>query len=142
MPVQLFTEAERARRNRFPEVIAYEDLVTFFTLSEHDLEQMPRSVRPTTASAMRCNSVPCASWALSRTTSTDPARSGGLCRPAARRGARRPRRLWRPRAHPAGSASGQAHLGYRKVRKKDFQVLATGSWNGRWSMTNRPCCMS
>jgi hypothetical protein len=27
MPVQLFTEAERVRRNRFPEVIAYEDLV-------------------------------------------------------------------------------------------------------------------
>ena len=29
MPVQLFTDAERARRNRFPDVIAYEDLVTF-----------------------------------------------------------------------------------------------------------------
>jgi hypothetical protein len=42
MPVQLFTEAERARRNRFPEVIVYEDLVTFFTLSEHDLEGMPQ----------------------------------------------------------------------------------------------------
>jgi len=37
MPVQLFTDAERARRNRFPDVIAYEDLVTFFTLSERDL---------------------------------------------------------------------------------------------------------
>jgi Domain of unknown function (DUF4158) len=46
MPVQLFTEAERARRNRFPEVIVYEDLVTFFTLSEHDLERMPRSSAP------------------------------------------------------------------------------------------------
>ena len=46
MPVQLFTEAERARRNRFPEVIVYEDLVTFFTLSEHDLERLPRSSAP------------------------------------------------------------------------------------------------
>jgi hypothetical protein len=42
MPVQLFTEAERARRNRFPEVMTYEDLVTFFTLSERDLESVPR----------------------------------------------------------------------------------------------------
>ena len=39
MPVQLFTEAERARRHRFPEVITYEELVTFFTLSERDLRQ-------------------------------------------------------------------------------------------------------
>jgi Domain of unknown function (DUF4158) len=46
MPVQLFTEAERARRNRFPEVIVYEDLVTCFMLSEHDLERMPRSSAP------------------------------------------------------------------------------------------------
>lgn len=46
MPVQLFTEAERARRNRFPEVIVYEDLVTFFTLSEHDLARLPRYSAP------------------------------------------------------------------------------------------------
>jgi hypothetical protein len=31
MPVRLFTQAERARRNRFPETIASEDLVAFFT---------------------------------------------------------------------------------------------------------------
>ena len=41
MPVQLFTEAERAQRNRFPEVIAYEDLVIFFTLSERDHRAYP-----------------------------------------------------------------------------------------------------
>ena len=46
MPVQLFTEAERTRRNRFPEVIAYEDLVTFFTLSERDLASIPRTSPP------------------------------------------------------------------------------------------------
>jgi len=46
MPVQLFTEAERARRNRFPDVIASEDLVTFFTLSERDLHSIPRSRDP------------------------------------------------------------------------------------------------
>lgn len=46
MPVQLFTEAERAQRNRFPETIAYEDLVTFFTLSERDLASIPRYSAP------------------------------------------------------------------------------------------------
>jgi hypothetical protein len=37
MPIQLFTEAERVQRNHFPKVIAYADLVIFFTLSERDL---------------------------------------------------------------------------------------------------------
>jgi TnpA family transposase len=46
MPVQLFTEAERAQRDRFPEVIAYEDLVIFFTLSERDHQSLPRSIAP------------------------------------------------------------------------------------------------
>jgi hypothetical protein len=38
MPVQLFTEAERAQRDRFPEVITSEDLIIFFTLSARDHE--------------------------------------------------------------------------------------------------------
>jgi len=38
MPVQLFTKAERAQRDRFPEAITYEDLVIFFTLSDRDHE--------------------------------------------------------------------------------------------------------
>jgi hypothetical protein len=52
MPVQLFTEAERARRDRFPEVITYEDLVIFFTLSDRDQGSIPRSSAPLTVSAM------------------------------------------------------------------------------------------
>jgi uncharacterized protein DUF4158 len=46
MPVQLFTEAERAQRDRFPEVITSEDLVIFFTLSARDRESIPRSSAP------------------------------------------------------------------------------------------------
>ena len=54
MPVQLFTEAERVRRNRFPDVIASEDLVTFFTLSERDRRSIPRSqLRADTLAAVR-----------------------------------------------------------------------------------------
>jgi hypothetical protein len=46
MPSQLFTDAERARRNRFPEAIAYEDLIIFFPLSERDMESIPRYSAP------------------------------------------------------------------------------------------------
>src|SRR5688572_18060028 len=42
MSVRLFTKAERARRNRFPELIAYEDLAGFFTPSARDLDSIPR----------------------------------------------------------------------------------------------------
>jgi TnpA family transposase len=48
MPVQLRTEAERARRHRVPDVIADEDRVTFFTLSERDRRSIPRSREPHT----------------------------------------------------------------------------------------------
>src|SRR5712691_6303486 len=43
MPVQLFNEAERDQRDRFPQGIAYEDLIIFFTLSESDRHSIPRS---------------------------------------------------------------------------------------------------
>jgi len=46
MPVQLFPEAERAQRDRFPEVITSEDLVIFFPLSARDHESIPRSSAP------------------------------------------------------------------------------------------------
>jgi hypothetical protein len=46
MPVQLFTEAERAQRDCFPEAITSEDLVIFFTLSARDHESIPRSSAP------------------------------------------------------------------------------------------------
>jgi len=42
MPVQLFNEAERDQRDRFPQGIAYEDLIIFFTLSESDRHSIPR----------------------------------------------------------------------------------------------------
>jgi hypothetical protein len=48
MPVQLCTEAERARRKRFPEVMAYDDLVTFLTLTERDRDSVPRYSAPHT----------------------------------------------------------------------------------------------
>jgi hypothetical protein len=45
-PVQRGTEAERARRHRFPDVIAAEDRVTFFPLSERALRRIPRTREP------------------------------------------------------------------------------------------------
>jgi TnpA family transposase len=41
MSIQFFTNAERERLNRFPAEIQYQDLVTFFTLSEADRDQIP-----------------------------------------------------------------------------------------------------
>jgi hypothetical protein len=46
MPVQLFTETERSQRDRFPEVITYEGLVIFFTLSDRDRQSLPRYSAP------------------------------------------------------------------------------------------------
>ena len=126
MPVQLFTEAERARRNRFPEVIVYADLVTFFTLSEHDLERMPRSRAPHNRlgyalqlCALRfmgfvpddlCTTPPEAVAFVAQQLAVEPAVLAA----------------YGVRAHTRQDhlQAAQAHLGYRKVRKKDFQVLA------------------
>ena len=41
MPIHIFTEAERTRLDAFPEEITHDDLITFFTLSEADREQLP-----------------------------------------------------------------------------------------------------
>ena len=46
MPVHLLSAAERDRANRFPLAIPYEDLVTFFTLSVEDQEQIPVHAGP------------------------------------------------------------------------------------------------
>ena len=74
---------------------------------------------------MRCNSVPCASWALSRTTSTTPPEAVAF---VAQQLAVEPAVLaaYGARAHTRQDhlQAVQAHLGYRKVRKKDFHVLA------------------
>ena len=83
-------------------------------------------MRPTTASAMPCNSVPCASWALSRTTSRSaPPEAVAF---VAQQLAVEPDVLaaYGARAHTRQDHlhAAQAHLGYRKVRKKDFQRLA------------------
>lgn len=41
MPIQFFTDAERQRLDNFPLEIQYQDLATFFTLSETDKAQIP-----------------------------------------------------------------------------------------------------
>jgi Domain of unknown function (DUF4158) len=46
MPVQLLSAAEHDRANHFPLAITYEDLVTFFTLSEEDQAQIPVHAGP------------------------------------------------------------------------------------------------
>ena len=46
MPIHIFTETERTKLDTFPEEITHDDLITFFTLSEADREQLPFSSAP------------------------------------------------------------------------------------------------
>lgn len=43
MPVSFLSEAERRRFNSFPADLSTDDLIAFFTLSEHDLRQIPKT---------------------------------------------------------------------------------------------------
>jgi hypothetical protein len=126
MPVQLFTEAERARRNRFPEVIMYEDLVTFFTLSEHDLERMPRSSAPHNrlGYALQLCALRFMGFVPDDLSTTPPEAVAFVAQQLAVEPA--VLAAYGARAHTRQDhlQVAQAHLGYRKVRKKDFQVLA------------------
>jgi TnpA family transposase len=126
MPVQLFTEAERARRNRFPEAIAYEDLVTFFTLSERDLDSIPRYSashnRP--GYALQLCALRLMGFVPDDLISAPPAAVAFVAQQLvvdpdvlAAYGARAHTR--QDHLHVA-----QVHLGYRKVDREDFKTLA------------------
>jgi hypothetical protein len=125
MPVQLFTAAERARRNRFPEAIAYEDLVAFFTLSERDLDSIPRNSAAHNRlgyalqlCALRfmgfvpddlTTAPPAAVAFLAQQLQVDPK---GLAAYGARAHTRQDHRL-----------AIQVHLGYHKVGREDLKAL-------------------
>ena len=126
MPVQLFPEAERARRNRFPEVIVYEDLVTCFTLSEHDLEQRPRSSAPHNrlGYALQLCALRFMGFVPDDLSTTPPEAVAFVAQQLAVEPA--VLAAYGARAHTRQDhlQAAQAHLGYRKVRKKDFHVFA------------------
>ena len=126
MPVQLFTEAERARRNRFPETITYEELVTFFTLSERDLDSMPRysAAHNRLGYALQLCTLRFMGFVPDNLTSAPPAAVVFL----AQQLAVTPEVLtaYGTRAHTRQDHlyAAQVHLGYRKVGKKDIGTLA------------------
>jgi len=126
MPVQLFTEAERARRNRFPEVIVYEDLVTFFTLSEHDLERMPRSSAPHNrlGYALQLCALRFMGFVPDDLGTTPPEAVAFVAQQLAVEPA--VLAAYGSRAHTRQDhlQAVQAHLGYRKACEKDLQALA------------------
>lgn len=47
MPVSFLSEAERERFNSFPADISTDDLIAFFTSSENDLQQIPKTASAT-----------------------------------------------------------------------------------------------
>lgn len=46
MPVSFLSDAERQRFNSFPADMSPADLIAFFTLSENDLRQVPKTTTP------------------------------------------------------------------------------------------------
>jgi hypothetical protein len=126
LPVQLFTEAERARRDRFPDVMAYEDLVTFLPLSERELRRIPRARDPHHRLG----------YALQLCTRrfmgfvpADPRRAPprrrGLCRaPTGRRPAVLAAYGARAQTRQDHLLAVQRHLGSRKVGRDDVHTLA------------------
>jgi Domain of unknown function (DUF4158) len=126
MPVQLFTEAERARRNRFPEVIAYEDLVTFFTLTDRDRDSIPRYSAPHNrlGYALQLCTLRFMGFVPDDLTSAPPAAVAFLAQQLtvepdvlAAYGAR-------VQTRQDHLIAAQVHLGYRKVGREDLKALA------------------
>jgi TnpA family transposase len=126
MPVQLFTEAEHARRNRFPEMIGDEDLVGFFTLSERDLDSIPRfsAAHNRLGYALQLRALRFMGFVPDDLTSVPPAAVAFLARQLgmdpdvlAAYGARAHR-------HQDHLHAAQVHLGYRKVGREGFKALA------------------
>lgn len=143
MPIQLFTEAERVQRNHFPEVIAYEDLVIFFTLSDRDLECMPRHSAPHNrlGYALQLCALRFMGFVPDDLNSAPPEAVAFVAQQLAVEpdvlaayGARA--QTLQDHLH-----SIQTHLGARPATRTS-RSSPPGSWSGRWSMTNRPCSMN
>ena len=128
MPTQLFTEAERARRNLFPETIAYEDLVAFFTLSERDIDSIPRysAVHNRLGYALQL----CALRFMGFVPDNLASAPSGLVVYVAQQLAVEPAVLAaygaRTQTRQDHLQAAQAYLGYRKAREEDFESLS--SW--------------
>ncbi|MBI3304612.1 MAG: Tn3 family transposase [Deltaproteobacteria bacterium] len=126
MPVQLFTEAERARHNRFPETMAYEDLVAFFTLSESDIDSIPRSsaAHNRLGYALQLCALRFMGFVPNDLTSAPPE----VVAYVAQQLAVDPTvfAAYGARAHTRQDhlQAAQAHLGYRKMGQDDVEALA------------------
>jgi hypothetical protein len=63
MPVRFLSDAELARLSSWPNEIAADDLVTFFTLTNEDLGWLTSTVRVRTALVPRFSFARCRGWA-------------------------------------------------------------------------------
>jgi TnpA family transposase len=126
MPVQLFTEAERSRRNCFPEAIASADLVTFFTLSERDMASLPQSsaAHNRLGYALQLCSLRFMGFVPDDLTSAPPEAVAYVAQQLAVDPAGLPAYGARAQTRQDHLQAVQAHLGYRKVRSEDVETLA------------------
>jgi TnpA family transposase len=126
MPTQLFTATDRARADRFPDTIAHEDVVDFFTLSEADQALMPVHAAPShrLGFALELCALRFMGFVPEDVASAPPeavvfvARQLGInpevCADYAAHA--------HTRVHHLRTI--QAHLGYRRAREKDLQGIA------------------
>jgi hypothetical protein len=126
MPVQLFTEAERARRNRFPEVIAYDDLVTFFTLTERDRDSIPLYSAPHNrlGYALQLCTLRFMGFVPDDLTSAPPAAVAFLAQQLTMEPDVLTAYGARAQTRQDHLLAAQVHLGYRKVGREDVKTLA------------------
>jgi TnpA family transposase len=127
MPIQLFTEPERARRNRFPEVITHEDLVIFFTLSERDMERMPRYSAPHNrlGYALQLCALRFMGFVPDDLSSAPPEAVAFLAQQLTVPPGVFVAYGTRAQTRHDHLQSIQTHLGYRKARRTDLEKLAT-----------------
>ena len=117
MPVRFLSDAELARLSSWPDEIAVEDAVTFFTLSADDLAWLAGFNRPRTGSAppSKLSTLPWLGWIPDDLAGCPAAALDRLAHGVGYARMRR-RHCWRPtaagRAEPAGNTAHGCWLGW------------------------------
>jgi hypothetical protein len=143
MPIHIFTEAERAKLDTFPEEITRDDLITFFTLTKADQQQLPRSSTPHNRlgfALQLCTLrfmgfVPEELTRIPSVVVEYVAEQIGVEPLLVNYGVRAQTRT-------DHFTVVQHYLGYRKAEQTELTSCRRGCWNGRWNMTNRRSSLS
>jgi TnpA family transposase len=126
MPVQLLSAAEHDRANHFPMAITYEDLVTFFTLSEEDQAQIPVHAGPHArlGFALELCALRFMGFVPDNLTTAPPEAVTFVARQLAVEPAVLAHYTGSPHTRMHHRQTIQMYLGYRRARREDMERLA------------------